>query len=142
MYLVHVHMRRPADGGPVPEEIGTWVGDMAPPGHIDHISVHARTPDHPVLGVYLLADHLEEAEELALTACRRVLAHRPELRGWQVIEGYVPLLAPFYDTFTDSSALSHDAPLPGCAAVVVDTTVHGRFRPYGGPSPRPEPGES
>ncbi|MEV7670270.1 hypothetical protein [Streptomyces sp. NPDC088752] len=98
MYLVHVHMRRPVEAR-VPEEIGSWVADMAEPGHVEHVSVHATARAHPVLGVFLLAGRLEQAEEVALTACRRVVDSRPELVGWTVVEGYVPLLAPVYDAF-------------------------------------------
>ncbi|MGW6392540.1 hypothetical protein ACWFR1_18975 [Streptomyces sp. NPDC055103] len=93
-------MRRPT-GASVPEEIGSWVGEMAGPGHVEHVAVHATTIAHPVLGVYLLADSLEEAEELVLTACRRMLAERPELRGWAVVDGYVPLLAPVYEALAE-----------------------------------------
>lgn len=107
MYLVHVHMRRPA-GAPVPEGIGAWVGAMATPGHVEHVAVHATTLAYPVLGVYLLADGLEEAEELALAACRRALADRPELTGWEVVEGFVPLLAPVYDALADRGPAAVD----------------------------------
>ncbi|MFE0701553.1 hypothetical protein [Streptomyces sp. NPDC058872] len=96
MYLVHVHMRRPA-GASVPEEIGSWVADAAVPGGVEHVAVHTAACGHPVLGVFLLAGRLEEAEEAALTACRRMLDRRPELAGWRVVEGHVPLLAPVYD---------------------------------------------
>ncbi|MEV4944315.1 hypothetical protein [Streptomyces sp. NPDC053755] len=130
MYLVHVHLRRPV-GGHVPEEIGVWVSDVAAFGRVEHVAVHLTTPARPVLGVYLLADRLEEAEELALTACRRVVAERPELRGWQVVEGYVPLLAPVYESFVG---------VAGPAAV--DESVQGRFRPQESSSPGPELGES
>ncbi|MFJ5933317.1 hypothetical protein [Streptomyces sp. NPDC093071] len=134
MYLVHVHVRPPA-GADVPERIGAWVRDLADPGHVEHVSVHADAFPHPVLGVYLLASHLEKAEELALTACRRTLDTRPELRGWQITEGCVPLLAPVYDALTaDRVRDAETAP--------VDETVQGRFRPHRSPSPRAELEES
>ncbi|MFI8963420.1 hypothetical protein ACIGO8_15050 [Streptomyces sp. NPDC053493] len=107
MYLVHVHMRRPV-GASVPEEIGTWVGAMAAPGHVEHVAVHATTRVYPVLGVYLLADGLEEAEKVALTACQRMLTSRPELRGWEVMEGFVPLLAPVYDALAGGGPAAVD----------------------------------
>ncbi|MFE5945606.1 hypothetical protein [Streptomyces sp. NPDC056480] len=127
MYLVHAHMRSPA-GAHIPEGIGIWVADAADSGDIEHVTVHASTLAHPVLGVFVLADRLEEAEEVVVAACRRMLATRPELRGWELAEGHVPLLAPLYD------AVGGDGP-------ALDETVQGRFRPRGSPSPAPEPGE-
>ncbi|MFC8790334.1 hypothetical protein [Streptomyces cinereoruber] len=151
MYLVHVHVRPPT-GASVPEGIGAWVRDLADPGHVEHVSVHAGAFPHPILGVYLLASHLEQAEEVAVTACRRVLDTRPELRGWQVAEGYVPLLAPVYDAPVDDSLGADRADRADRAGGVresreagtasLDGTVQGRFRPHRSPSPGPELEES
>ncbi|MEU9856476.1 hypothetical protein [Streptomyces sp. NPDC047974] len=107
MYLVHVHLRQPP-GACVPEEIGAWVAHAAESGHVEHVTVHAASPTRPVLGVFLLADCLEEAEQVALTACLRTLAERRELAGWTVIEGYVPLLAPVYDALADGGPRAVD----------------------------------
>ncbi|MFC8273112.1 hypothetical protein ACFUJR_11375 [Streptomyces sp. NPDC057271] len=77
------------------------MADVAVPGDVEHVAVHAAAHVHLVLGVFLLAGRLEEAEEVALTACRRMLDRRPELAGWTVVEGHVPLLAPVYDALND-----------------------------------------
>ncbi|MER5734423.1 MULTISPECIES: hypothetical protein [unclassified Streptomyces] len=76
------------------------MGDADLSGHVEHVTVHAPSHTRVVLGVYVLADRLGEAEAAALSVCRRVLDGRPELAGWTLVEGHVPLLAPVYDTFT------------------------------------------
>ncbi|MEU2505747.1 hypothetical protein ABZ621_13630 [Streptomyces sp. NPDC007863] len=70
---------------------------MAVPGHVEHVTIHHATLGDPVLGIFLLADRLEEAEHVASAACSRMLADKTELAGWTLIEAYVPLLAPVYD---------------------------------------------
>ncbi|MCD2469551.1 MULTISPECIES: hypothetical protein [Streptomyces] len=80
------------------------MGDADLSGHVEHVTVHTPAHTRVVLGVYVLADRLGEAEEAALSVCRRMLDGRPELAGWALVEGYVPLLAPVYDAFADDGS--------------------------------------
>ncbi|MFC5149519.1 hypothetical protein [Streptomyces aureoversilis] len=105
MYLVHVGLRRPRRSTELPAEIRELVLARAlSRERIEHISVHPQARPHPVLGVYLLADRLEEAEEHAEQACRRAIAHCPQLARWEVVDAQVPLL----DVRVASSAGSLD----------------------------------
>ncbi|MFI1967903.1 hypothetical protein BLA24_22150 [Streptomyces cinnamoneus] len=63
-----------------------------PRERVEHVAVHAHAEPHPVLGVYLLAERLEQAELHAAQACRRTIAHRPELAEWELATAQVPLL--------------------------------------------------
>jgi hypothetical protein len=97
MYLIHLRLRC-ADGHGLPEQAGAWLrAAAAPEDGVEHVAVHAHAQPDPVLGVYLLADRLEDAEERAVAVCRRVLAARRELRGWELVEGRAPLIASFYE---------------------------------------------
>ncbi|MEU1816298.1 hypothetical protein ABZ543_14035 [Streptomyces roseifaciens] len=105
MYLVHVGLRRPRRTTELPAEIGELVLSRAlPRERIEHISVHPHARPHPVLGVYLLADRLEEAEAHAEQACRRAIARCPQLAWWELVDAQVPLL----DARVTSSAGSLD----------------------------------
>ncbi|MBC3843632.1 hypothetical protein GXW82_35715 [Streptacidiphilus sp. 4-A2] len=67
----------------LPADAGAWLlADAHPQERLEHVAVHPHARPDPVLGVYLLADGLEEAEERAAAVCRRVLTFRQELRGW------------------------------------------------------------
>ncbi|MER6360791.1 hypothetical protein [Kitasatospora sp. NPDC001527] len=47
--------------------------------------------------MFVVADRLEDAEESALAFCRRAVAAVPELAGWRVRSGRVPLVGAFYE---------------------------------------------
>lgn len=82
----------------VEDEAGTGVcGGSGGPGPVEHISTHPHASPGPVLGVYLIADSLGEAERRTETLCRRACASVPALRGWLVGRVGVPLIAPYYE---------------------------------------------
>ncbi|MEV7024828.1 hypothetical protein [Kitasatospora sp. NPDC093558] len=97
MYLVHVSLHR-APGAELPEETADWVRAAARPDErVEHVVAHPRAVPAPVVGIFLLADRLEDAEALALLVYRRAMAQRPGLAGWLPLHARVPLLAPYYE---------------------------------------------
>jgi hypothetical protein len=92
MYLVHVQLRH-QEGALLPIQAPSWIFDAARQAEsVEHVVVHRPASATPVLGVYLLADRLEDAEQRAADLCRHVLYARPELSGWGVTDAQVPLL--------------------------------------------------
>ncbi len=112
MYLVHARLRAPRPLSPpapgfclLPTETGRWAMSLAvPTDGVEHVAVHPRALPHPVLGLYLLADRLEAAEESARVLVARTLAAHPELSGWKLLGAQAPLVAPFYESLLDGSA--------------------------------------
>ncbi|MEV6971920.1 hypothetical protein [Kitasatospora sp. NPDC093806] len=98
MYLVHAALRRPADGRALPPGVrGLLLAARCPGEGIEHVVVHREAVPHPVLGVFLLAGSLVEAERRVAVFCDRVLAGVPELAGWRVERAEAPLVGPFYE---------------------------------------------
>ncbi|MFC1410940.1 hypothetical protein ACEZCY_15500 [Streptacidiphilus sp. N1-12] len=116
MYLIHLQLGSPGLCD-LPEQTAAWVYSAAGSDEgVEHVSLHADARPCPVLGMYLLAESLEQAEARAAAVCRRALAVRPELRGWVLGEVRAPLVAPFYEALLDVN--------PGR-----DGSGQGRFRP-------------
>ncbi|MGW6565219.1 hypothetical protein [Streptomyces sp. NPDC054975] len=98
MYLVHIHLRPPADGPPLPRDTDRLVAGSAVAADGFELAVaHPRVRPHPVVGVYLRARSLEAAEECAGSIWRRAVARHPQLRAWIPVRAEVPLLMPGAD---------------------------------------------
>lgn len=97
MYLVHARLRGPA-GTLLPDSVVTMVRSCA---HIadglECVVVHADARPHPVLGLYLIAEDLEDAESRAAGMCRRTVDRYPLMAGWELVDAQVPLIGPFYE---------------------------------------------
>lgn len=63
-------------------------------GGVEHVSAHFPLPREPVLGFWLLADTLREAETRTRNLCERALETTAELSGWTLLRAEAPLLAP------------------------------------------------
>ncbi|MFE6867232.1 hypothetical protein ACFVFS_11770 [Kitasatospora sp. NPDC057692] len=102
MYLVHVSLQAPAGAAELPADTRELLlaAAVAEEG-IEHVSVHAGALPHPVLGVFVLAARLEEAEDRAQAFCRRATAVMPGLVGWRVRCGRAPLVEAFYERLLD-----------------------------------------
>jgi hypothetical protein len=121
MYLVHLHLCR-ADGSPptaLPEPIGGAVR-AAGQGRdgVEHVAVHRDAHPHPVLGVFVIADTLEDAEARARRAWQYAHARHPWLRPWALVQAAAPLIEPalegLRDTGTGAGPSAHpDADVPG-----------------------------
>lgn len=106
MYLIHAALRAPSTGIQLPCETGELVRritDVHNP--VEHVSVHPYAQPDPVLGVYLLAASLAEAEERVWTLACRAVAELPSLRGWTVARVGAPFVAPYYERLLLSSSV-------------------------------------
>lgn len=132
MYLVHLHLR-PTGSSPfrvLPDRIGTGFRAAASAADgVEHVVVHGDARPYPVLGVYVVADCLEDAEANAARVWERALRASPELGGWGLVEARAPLIAPFYEE--DSTRGSPTPPRSRAG------NGQDRFRPPGAPS-RPD----
>ncbi|MEV4439618.1 hypothetical protein AB0K09_11430 [Streptomyces sp. NPDC049577] len=97
MYLVHASLRGPRRAE-FPVHAGALVLSQADPlDRIEHVVTHAHAVPHPVLGLYVLAERLEDAEARAAGVCRRAVERCPELSGWELVSAQVPLLTLYED---------------------------------------------
>ncbi|MFJ7961977.1 hypothetical protein [Streptomyces sp. NPDC096324] len=92
MYLVHTYLELPS-GDELPQNIRTLVRSaIVPRDGVEHVAVHAVSSCELTLGFYLLADALEEAEERAVRATRRLLRAVPQLAAARPTGAGVPLM--------------------------------------------------
>lgn len=63
-------------------------------GGVEHVSARFPSPREPVLGFWLLAGTLREAETRTRDLCERALGDTAELSGWALLRAEAPLLAP------------------------------------------------
>nr|BEK67692.1 hypothetical protein KPHV_49190 [Kitasatospora purpeofusca] len=104
MYLVHTALRSAAPGPSLPPDTRDLLSALVRPGDgIEHLVLHRDAVPEPVLGLYVLADSLAEAEQRATEFCRSALAALPGLRGWRAARAAVPLITPFYDRLLAAS---------------------------------------
>jgi hypothetical protein len=134
MYLVHLHLR-PAGTSPVrdlPDRIDAVFRAAArAEDGVEHVVVHGEARPYPVLGAYLIADRLEDAEASAARVWERARASFPGLADWAVVEARVPLIASFYDDFCAGPAPPRSLAESG----------QDRFRPPESPSQPGVPAE-
>ncbi|MFF1414161.1 hypothetical protein ACFVX6_30955 [Streptomyces sp. NPDC058289] len=128
MYLVHARLQGPP-GVVLPPQATSLVRALAREDDgLEHVSAHPRALPHPVVGLFLQAESLEEAESNAAGLCRRVL-ECAEFTGWSLVLAQAPMVAPFYE-----SLLTGSAPQAGW----LDGTGQGHLRPGESPSTPPD----
>jgi hypothetical protein len=92
MYLVHAHLDLP-EGDRLPPDVRELVRTSLLPGDgVEHVAVHPRSPSRLTLGLYLLADGLEEAERRAVEVCGRLMGRVPQLAAARLTGAGVPLV--------------------------------------------------
>lgn len=85
MYLIHVGLQAP-DGVSLPSDADVLVTTCAVPGDgLEHVSVHAEAAGGPVLGLYVSASGLRQAEEAATRLAVRTLAQSPALAQFTLV---------------------------------------------------------
>ncbi|WP_424217675.1 hypothetical protein ACN20G_36540 (plasmid) [Streptomyces sp. BI20] len=97
MYLIHARLRAPSDttGSVLPVDAAARALDTARAEEaVEHVSAHPRAVPDPVLGFFVLADSLAQAEERVARVCGRLLGEHAGLRGWTLVRAEAPLLAP------------------------------------------------
>ncbi|MCB5181046.1 hypothetical protein [Streptomyces antimicrobicus] len=94
MYLIHAQLRGPC-GAPLPYGAARQALDLArPEERVEHVSAHPLAVPHPVLGFFLMAGSLSEAEGRVAQVCLRLLRESDELAGWVLHRAEAPLVAP------------------------------------------------
>ncbi|MFE5538763.1 hypothetical protein [Streptomyces sp. NPDC056492] len=97
MYLVHVHLGRHAHGDLLPGHAAADIAaSVAGILGIEHIVVHSDARPHPIVGIYLHAKCLRDAESAATDAWMRATVAEPWLRQWEFLRAVAPL--PMSDT--------------------------------------------
>ncbi|MFD6179914.1 hypothetical protein [Streptomyces goshikiensis] len=106
MYLVHAGFRASAPGARLPAAAADLIRSLADADGLsaEHVSAHPHALPDPVVGVFLVADSLSEAERRTETLCRRALDVVPALRGWTLTRVGAPLVAPYYERLLLSSS--------------------------------------
>ncbi|MET8623679.1 hypothetical protein ABZW30_07970 [Kitasatospora sp. NPDC004669] len=104
MYLVHAALRPLSPGLRLSLDARELLlAAIRPEDRVEHLVVHPDALPNPVLGVYLLADSLAEAESRTDAFCRRALTAVPRLAGWSAARVAAPLVTPFYERLLSSS---------------------------------------
>ncbi|MFD3547487.1 hypothetical protein ACFWUW_18115 [Streptomyces sp. NPDC058655] len=92
MYLVHVHLRPPASAPRLPDATARLLILLAEGREaVTHVSVHPDPPTHPVIGLFLRADSLAEAEASAQRLWHHLHHARHPLAAWTLLRAEVPL---------------------------------------------------
>ncbi|MEW2374208.1 hypothetical protein AB0940_33365 [Streptomyces sp. NPDC006656] len=107
MYLIHAELHAP--GASLGASLGAdtahaLLAAALPAERIEHVAVHEDTSPGAVLGVYLIADRLTDAEAAVARFCERTLRTLPALDGWTLGHVGAPLVAPFYERMLDRTA--------------------------------------
>ncbi|MFI1826075.1 hypothetical protein ACH41E_06410 [Streptomyces sp. NPDC020412] len=107
MHLIHAAFRPLVPDAvlpPHPSEL--FLSAARPDERVEHVVTHPHARPHPVIGVFLLADSLDEAESRAEAFLRRVLTTEPSLTAWELVSATVPLMTPLYERLLSSPGLA------------------------------------
>lgn len=95
MYLVHVALNPPWEGCRLPEDASSLIAQLAEADKsVQHITFHQDSFPDPVIGIYVQAGRLQDAEERSVQLCRRAAATLPGFDGWSIAGVEVPLASP------------------------------------------------
>ncbi|MEU4096404.1 hypothetical protein [Streptomyces sp. NPDC026673] len=97
MYLIHAHLLGP---GEIPLPAGIRDRIRARPtgsASIEHVTPHLEHPGAPVLGLFVAAETLEEAEQAAETACLDALGSESSLAGYALVRCSAAFVRAFYE---------------------------------------------
>ncbi|MFF4578100.1 hypothetical protein [Streptomyces sp. NPDC001389] len=105
MYLIHLKLGLPTYRL-VPPELGDLIRSAARPGEgLEHVTVHPDVPGGPVLGMFLTAEHPDQAEVMAGLLCRRALATSAKLRGLTLLRWRAEPVSPYHGVAADRGQL-------------------------------------
>ncbi len=96
VYLVHTELLNMKADLCIPQNLAGRLRALArPDDSVEHVVVHPHLGHGLTVGVYLLADRIQDAEQAAATLCGRAVAEIGPLPGWRVGRSEAPLLAPY-----------------------------------------------
>jgi hypothetical protein len=97
MYLIHAQLTG-SPGLELPDDLRARLCAQATgEASIEHVTPHPDAHDGPVLGLFVAAPSLAEAERAAETACLRVLRSHPALAGCALARCGAALVAPVFE---------------------------------------------
>ncbi|MEV6682699.1 hypothetical protein AB0N09_38420 [Streptomyces erythrochromogenes] len=97
MYLVHAELRSEA-GAALPAHTDRLIAEAAHPGEgIEHVVVHEDVGFGSLVGLFVLAATVEDAERTAASVCGRVVRTQPELAGFQLRRCSARMVPGYYD---------------------------------------------
>ncbi|MFF8381051.1 hypothetical protein ACF07V_33510 [Streptomyces sp. NPDC015661] len=103
MYLIHAALGPLGPDAVLPPRLSDLLLSAARPDErVEHVVTHIHARPHPVVGVFLLAGSLNDAEARGEALCRRVLETQPSLEACELMGATVPLVAPFYERLLSS----------------------------------------
>ncbi|WP_228972937.1 hypothetical protein [Streptomyces sp. DH12] len=94
MYLVHAQFAPPPAGGPPRGAMLLARTAVLRDPRVQHVAVHPEAPSGPVLGVFVMAGSVEQAEDRVTALCRGVLRNCPDLSGWRLVRCEIVLGVP------------------------------------------------
>jgi hypothetical protein len=101
MFLVHVSLRPRRPNAEIPPSAAKSIAlSCAGRDGFEHVSVHPCALPHPVIGFYIQAESLKEAEAAALSLWGHASSAVAELRAWDPARAEVPLFRPDTETGT------------------------------------------
>ncbi|MEU5161184.1 hypothetical protein AB0G74_16465 [Streptomyces sp. NPDC020875] len=110
MYLVHAELRQEADAV-LPGHADQLITDCADSDDgLEHIVVHPQAADGTLVGLFMLASTVEEAELRAARVCRRALETQPELEGFALLGCGVRLVPGLHDQLLHEDPDGQDMP--------------------------------
>ncbi|MFJ4337520.1 hypothetical protein [Streptomyces sp. NPDC088915] len=96
MYLIHARLRAKGEVS-LPERFEEEIcRQEVEPASIEHVVLHDDLPGIPVLGLFVAARNLVEAERAAETACLRVLMPEGLAASWELVTCEAAFVAEFY----------------------------------------------
>ncbi|CAK7286909.1 hypothetical protein ACNFR7_04055 [Streptomyces sp. RM1] len=103
MYLVHARLL-PGPGAVLPADAAVLVQQCAGPvDGVEFVVCHPAAPGGPVLGLFLLAPSLAEAEQAAERVCRRALSRHVPLRAFALLACGAVMAPAYYEKLLEES---------------------------------------
>ncbi len=97
MYLVHAQLASNNEAALPPDTVPLVTGCARPEDRLEHVAVHQEDPPGPVLGLFLLAESLEQAEGAAFRVCLRALRTCRGLTGFRLLSCGAAWPAAYYE---------------------------------------------
>ncbi|MEU3031257.1 hypothetical protein ACPCBC_32655 [Streptomyces incarnatus] len=104
MYLVHARLESDEHAELPAETVSLVMRCARPDEHLQHVVMHSNGPAGPVLGLFLLAPTLKEAEQVTAALCQRALDRNAELRRFRLTSCGVVVPWSYYERLLQSAS--------------------------------------